>query len=169
MSDYSALIEHLEREIQRYHMLRQAQPEDSTFANRYQTKIHDLTAAREAVADAAPGLAELDAQIAAAEAALDRAFDDTQSRPEVWPQAGIWAGVLGTVGVLASVGLQLPWQLTVFSVLLLLAAAGCAVMMVRRRRDASGELQYAQERLADLEEQRRSAMPNVAELTGGVV
>lgn len=167
MSDYDAVMKQLEGDIFRYAGLAQAQQPDSAFAAHYRQRVHDLTAALRTVERAAPGLAELDRQIAAAEDALDEAFVRVDRRMQVWPQLGTWTGVLGAIGVLAGSGLGLPWQVVAFSVVLLLAAAGCVVMTVRQRRDASADLQHAQEVLAELQEHRRSAMPTVDELIGG--
>ncbi len=168
MSDYTEVINDLERKIQRNHLLGQAQQPDSAHALRYQQRIHALTTALHSVEQAVPHLADLDEQIDDARYELNRAFDAAERRADVWPQLGTWTGVVGAIGLLAGVGFGLPWQVPVLSVLLLLAAAGAAVMTVRQRRDASADLQHAQEVLADLEEQRRAAMPNVAELIGGV-
>jgi hypothetical protein len=167
MSDYDAVMQKLENDIFRYAGLAQAQQPDSAFAAHYQQRVHTLTAALRTVEQAAPSLAQLDRKIAAAEADLDKAYNCADQRPLVWPQLGTWTGALGAIGVLAGAGLGLPWQVVVFSVVLLLAAAGCVVMTVRQRRTASADLLHAQEVLAALEERRRSAAPNLAELTGG--
>ena len=168
MSDYSKVIADLERQIQRNYALGQAQQPDSAHALRYQRRIHDLTTALHAVERVVPQLTELDAQITDATFELDRAFAAMERRADVWPQTGIWTGVVGAIGLLAGVGFGLPWQVPAISVLLVLVAAGSAVMTVRQRRDASNELQHARDVLADLEEQRAAAMPNVSELIGGV-
>lgn len=169
MSDYSAVMKDLENAIHRNHMLEQAQQPDSAHAERYQSRVRELTDALVELEQAVPGLAELDRRIAAAEADLHEAFRGAELRPQVWPQLGTWTGVLGLVGLLAGVGLGLAWQVVAFSVMLLLGAAGCVTMMVRQRQDAGSDLQHAQEVLADLEEERRLALPSVpAELIGGV-
>lgn len=167
MSDYNEAITDLERQIQRNYALGQAQQPDSAHAMRYQQRIHVLTTALHTIEQAVPQLTSLDEQITDAVFELDRAFAATERRADVWPQTGIWTGVVGAIGLLAGVGFGLPWQVPAISVLLLLAAAGSAVMTVRQRRDASAELQHAQDVLADLQEQRAAAMPNVAELIGG--
>lgn len=166
MSDYDAVMKRLEDDIFRYAGLAQAQQPDSTFAAHYQQRVHDLTTALRTIEQAAPGLAELDRRIAAARYDLDEAYLGTD-RSQVWPKAGAWTGGLGLIGVLACVGMGLPWQVLLVSIVLLLAAAGCVTMTIRQRQDASADLQHAQDVLAELEEQRRSAMPNVAELIGG--
>lgn len=167
MSDYGEVIASLERQIQRNYLLGQAQQPDSAHALRYQQRIHDLTTALHRVEQVAPDLEALDEEISAAQVALNRAFAGVDQQQRLWPQAGTWLGGLGAIGLLLGVGLGLPWQVVAVSIVLLLGAAGCVVMTVRQRRDASDELQRAQDVLAELQEQRRQLMPDVTNLIKG--
>jgi hypothetical protein len=162
VSDYDQMVQRIEARIHRNHMLQEAQIPDSAHAIRYQTRIAALTDALHQVEQAVPRLQELDRQIANAELDLDDAFTAAQRGSEPWPQVAMWTGGFGGAGLLAGLGLGLPWQVMVLSGLALLASAGCVAMTVRWRRTANGDLQYAQDVLAELQQARSELMPTAA-------
>lgn len=160
MDSYEAEVKHLEAEIGRQHLLKEAQAPGSANYEYFQDKINKLTRELRGLHDNIPRLNELNDLIAETDWDLRSAEQDADDAPRAWSKTAAVLGIGGLGFVGASLAGAPGMAVPAIGVMLIIAAVGALFAYTQSRRSRELRVDRARGVLVALRMERDSLLPN---------